>query len=454
MTPSFVPSADVNLEHINEPGDVITEAISVTNANGDAFDITNFCVETVLFEDIFSNTMMGHVYVLDAADLINKIPLVGVENITLSFRTPTMKETISKSFKITSVDDRTFTKTDVEQGYTISFISLEAYLDNVTNLSMKFSGKTNELVQKIFKDHLSTKRVVGSPTAKDTEVQTTGKSHGSSASFIACSWSPLKCINWVTNRSFGNAQEAPSFLFFESNKSFKFTSIEELIGRQKEAGGIFAEYVYAPNYTSKTLDLNSQYSYSKPELVKQYGTVRNIAPHSYFNTLDKQDYGYYAGTLITQDYILKTYQEHPFDYFESYGNFKHLGEPSHPTYSSKQARNVKVKNTVRTKSYKLHDDMKDPLYEKWMLQRNTLLYEAGSSHVEVEVAGRTDIEVGVIVNFIYPKAMDKTQLPVEDEGRDKFMSGLYLVTAIRHSFKLNKHTMFLELMKDSVKEPL
>lgn len=451
MTSPYIPSSDINLEHINEPGDVITEAIVITKDNGDTFGIANFCIETVLFEDIFSNTLMGHVYVLDAANLITQIPLVGTETITFSFRTPTLTESIRKTFKIVSIDDRVFTKTDVEQGYTISFISMEAYIDNVTALSKKFSGKTDDVVKKMFNEHLSVKRIVGSASSPNTELITSGKPHGSSVSFVACSWSPLKCINWIANRSFGNSTEAPSFLFFETNKSFKFMSIEELIDQQRLAGGVFSEYTYSPNYSTKTINPQSGFMYSKPELTKQYNLVRRISPYSYFNVLDGQDFGYFAGTLITQDPTLKTYQEFPYDHYNKYKEFNHLGV--NPSYPESQARAIGMRNVVRTKAYKLHDDMVDPLYEKWMIQRNSLLLEATKFHLEIEVPGRTDIEVGMLINFLYPKAVDKNDVDSNDV-LDPFISGLYLITAIRHSFKLNKHTMYMEIMKDSFKNPV
>jgi len=451
MTIPFIPSIDINLEHINEPGDVITEAIVITKDNGDSYNIANFCIETVLFEDIFSNTLMGHIYVRDAANLITMIPLVGTETVTFSFRTPTLTESIRKTFKIVSVDDRVFTKTDVEQGYTISFISMEAYVDNVSALSKKFSGSTDAVVKKIFQEHLSVKRVVGNTNSSNTDLITSGRPHGSSVSFVACSWSPLKCINWVANRSFGNSGEAPSFLFFETNKAFKFMSIEELIDQQRLAGGVFSEYTYSPNYASKITNPESGFLYSKPELAKQYNIIRHISPYSYFNTLDGQDMGYFAGTLITQDSTLKTYQEFPYDHYNQYKDFKHL--ENNPSYSSRQAREVAMKNVVRTKVYKLHDDTTDPLYEKWMLQRNSLLLEATKFHLEIEVPGRTDIEVGMLINFLYPKAIDKNDVQ-SNNVLDPFISGLYLITAIRHSFKLNKHTMYLEIMKDSFKNPV
>ena len=44
----------VNLDSVNEAGDVITEEIFITAANGNNYDIRNFCIGVTLFEDVFS----------------------------------------------------------------------------------------------------------------------------------------------------------------------------------------------------------------------------------------------------------------------------------------------------------------------------------------------------------------------------------------------------------------
>ena len=64
----------VNLDSVNEAGDVITEEIFITAANGNNYDIRNFCIGVTLFEDVFSNVMMGNAVISDAANLIGKIP--------------------------------------------------------------------------------------------------------------------------------------------------------------------------------------------------------------------------------------------------------------------------------------------------------------------------------------------------------------------------------------------
>jgi hypothetical protein len=107
-------------------------------------------------------------------------------------------------------------------------------------------------------------------------------------------------------------------------------------------------------------------------------------------------------------------------------------------------RNPESVQTVRTKNYKLHNDSADENYAKWVLQRNSLLYELSNVKIEISVPGRTDIEVGKMIDLLYPRAIDKLASASSDVNLDPFMSASYLLTAVKHTFALNKHTMWLE----------
>jgi tRNA U38,U39,U40 pseudouridine synthase TruA len=85
------------------------------------------------------------------------------------------------------------------------------------------------------------------------------------------------------------------------------------------------------------------------------------------------------------------------------------------------------------------------------LQLKRLLHEINNFKIEITVPGRTDIEVGAIINFIYPDARPRDETQKVSEGIDEMYSGYYLVTAIRHKFTLNHHVMILEISKDSLK---
>lgn len=450
---SSTPPQEVeNTENLNEAGEVITEEIIITTAEGVSFDIKNFCLGLTLFEDIFSNVMMGTALITDSANLIGLIPFKGTEFITFSYRTPTFNEKISKSFYITKASDRMFLSNDRQAGYTISFISIEGYKDNVTSVSKKYSDKTDKIVTSVYNEYLKADRFVNKSGIKTELIADTNL--GSTATVVAGYWNPLRIINWATSRSFGAATQAPNYMFFESNKSFYFKSIEKLVDEQVKNNLVFSELVYFPGSRMTQYQPTSGYTFNKPELLKQFSNVRNMKSFTMFDSLKAQDYGYYASKLVSIDMTLKYPREFFFDYPTKFKSFKHLEPNNNPTFSNGVLRNPDSHAVVLTSQHKLHNDSKDPLYEKWALQRNSLLFEVGNIKIEVEVPGRTDIEVGKVVSFLYPKNVDKPESMTIDDALDPYMSGFYLITAIRHEFTLNKHTMFLELMKDSFKKAL
>lgn len=440
-----VSQAQIDKEIINEAGDVITEMIFITTATGQKFDLAPFALSTTLYEDMFANTLSGYCVVMDAADLVNIIPLQGTEYITFSFRTPSFVERISKMFQITSVSERAFSATDREQVYTIHFTSVEAVLDNVMSLSKKFSGTTDKVIAKIWQDHLTMPRF-GYTTNPTPVIVADKPPHASTVSFVAADWTPLKCINWVANRAFQTANEAASFLWFESNKAFYFRNIEEMIDTQVSTNRIFARYGFFPVTPVGNLPTNPNIIYTKPDLPKQYGLARNMKAFSMFDILRGQDNGFYASKLITHDLNLMTYQEYHFDYYAPYA--KEVTPNKNPeAFPQGIIRNSEAVKTIRSKNYKLHDDSRDPLYEKWVLTRNSLLYEFSNVKIELELCGRTDIEVGKMIEFVYPKAVDKLGGTTTDTQLDPFMTAQYLITGIKHTFALNKHSMWLEITR-------
>ncbi len=69
--------------------------------------------------------------------------------------------------------------------------------------------------------------------------------------------------------------------------------------------------------------------------------------------------------------------------------------------------------------------------------------------MDIQVPGTTNINVGDIVHFTMPKYAKATNNDILDQ--DKYLSGRYLVSAVRHHISSigKKHTMVLELIKDS-----
>lgn len=446
------PSVQLDPENLTEPGDVITEELIITNDRGQSIDVKNFCFSLSLHEDMFSNVMMGEALFTDSANLIALLPLKGTEYITLSYRTPGFKERISKTFYIYKLSDRTFIGTDRQLGYVLSFISIEGHLDNITVISKKYSDSSDKVVRKIFSEYLTVKRNINKEGVTPFFVE---GSASSKITFVPTFWTPLKAINWVASRTFTSGAEAPNFLFFESNKAFYFTSIEKLIKNQLDANTLFTDFVYYPGASNIQVNVDSRYKYVKPELGKQFNMVKSMKPFKMFDTLHGHDYGYYASTLVSFDTILKMPSTTQYDYYTGFNSFKHMeGSKARPVFSNNTVRNPATYKGLLTKQYKVHNDAVDPKYQKWALQRNSLLNDMNNIKIEIEVSGRTDIEIGKLVRFLYPKNIDKNPDILVQDALDPYFSGVYMITAIRHQFTLNKHIMHVELAKDSFAQEL
>lgn len=88
--------------------------------------------------------------------------------------------------------------------------------------------------------------------------------------------------------------------------------------------------------------------------------------------------------------------------------------------------------------------------------RNTLIRRYGDAEfnqqvMEITVPGKTDIETGMLLRLIYPKTVEKGNERVDrEELEDPYMSGIFLITGIRHDIANGQHSMTLSIMKDSL----
>lgn len=451
-------------EHITAAGDVFFDELFITTVNGQQVDLKNFCIQLTLYEDVFSNVMTGTMIVADALGLITKAPFVGGEFLSIQLRTPGYEKTpgnmIRKTFAVYSISDRMLDN-DRQQFYTIHFISIEGFQDNITLLSKGLHGSTDTLVTNIYNANLKTPRWFsqGDFTNDQTDLVISGGPHASTVRMVVPYWSPLKTINWLAARSLGKQNKGANFLFYESNKAFYFTSIEDLIESQRNSGLLFEQYFYSHVAVRSEAD---GYTYRRPNIGRQYQVVTRQRFPNYFDLIKNQDSGYLAATMYTHDIVLKQYKEWLWDYNANYDTFQHLenytatggsvkSAQQHKTpFHSKVARNPSTYRSLRTKQFKLFNDFADPQFQNWALQRNSLLNELTNIRLELDVIGRTDAEAGQLIYYHYPNGTDKSlndKMPF-----DPLLSGLFLVTAIRHTFTPGKHSMRLEVVKDSFKQ--
>lgn len=464
-TPSDISTPGENsTENINRLGDVVLDELYITKGDQN-FNIKNFSPRIVLFEDMFSNFLSGELVIVDAGELIKTLNFNGTEFITINFRTPTATSSIKRSFIIYALKDRLMSSTNREETYTLLFTSPENILNNTLTVSKQYTGKTDAIVKKVFNDYLKKPRLIDGATTKgETPLFIMDAPHKSELTFISAYWSPTKIINYVAARSLGKKYKAPNFLFYETTQGFYFTSLEALITEQLKKKAIAATFVYSPTMNYKFDPSN--FTYQFPDFAKQYSLVRTISPFTYFDVLQGQNMGYYSSFMYTHDVVLKEFRQFVYNHYNQYQQYYFMedfkvsgdsiseskGKNTRP-FSSATPSSAFTSAQLRTKQYKLFDNFADPQYQTWVQQRTSLLNQISAFKLHIQVGGRSDLEVGKLIYFVYPQAHSSGDNVTEFKV-DKKVTGVYMITAIKHVITPHSYETVLEISKDSFSEGL
>jgi hypothetical protein len=450
-------------------GDIQIDEIVIIDRSGSELNVQAMLIELNIFEDIFSNCLYGNIVLSDGQGLIEKLPIIGDEYLRIKCGTPGFEEAdiFYRTFRIYGIGDRNVVTSDRLQQYTLHFCSPEAITDTLLPFSRTYSGQVDKVVSDIFQEYLQLPRnlfgAVDNNPVKESEDTTNllvlGKT-GNSIKFTSPMWTPLESINWLASKSVPDKGRGSNFLLFETNKQFVFGSVEQLIEIQLNANTIMEHYIYTPaNVMDDGRDTN--FLYTRPQLDKAYRIVESFSIENNFNTLENLQNGYYANKLFKFDVIKKDYTTHDFDYVAQFEDYKHIetieGRQGGPFFSRTTLRNPDTKMMFYPSHPGLYNGAKNnasDLVDKTMQNRISLLNDLNNYKINVTVNGRSDMEVGSIVRFDFPSITPKDSSTMESDGTDRYLSGLYLVTAIRHKITPIKHMMLMELVKDSVKTSL
>lgn len=411
-----------NTEELSVPGDVNLVSALIITLGGSTIDISAMIADLTLYEDIFSNTMSGFIILEDSLDLINSIPLVGQEQFVVELNTPSLNKSITKIFYIYKLQGK-MTKKRV-QTYMLNFCSRELIFSANSKVAKAFSGNITDTVVSIYNDS----RYLSADS--DIFVDRTQND----CSFIAPYWSPLETINWLAARSI-NEEGVPNFLFFETNQSYEFVSVESLLNCESERSYIYSD-----------VDANTAYGVNGSKEDK-YNIVESIENPVTFDYLRDVSSGMYASRLYTYDMTTKSIKTNSYDYIADFDTTFHLEEFPLKTDDliRRQAASTHFieKNNYQTGSFKSQG------YDEYFLEKNSLLEQLRAFKLVIKVNGRTDIKAGNVINF---KMNDMRQIlgdEIDTEGTSDYYSGRYLITAIRHQIMSGKHKMFMEIVSDS-----
>jgi len=433
---------------LQTPGEVSLEELLLISSSGVTVSLLDYFIELNIYESIFSSVITGEIVLSDSANLIRHFPITGEESLIVYAKTPgypsTEQYVISKTFRVFSVEDRVLARDQNTQVYKLKFISQEALVDSATPLFNSFKGKINDVVSKIFNTYVSVDRNLtysnkSFSNGAKTQLFLLGTADNY-VKFVSTGWSPIKCINWLAKKAIPIEGAACNFLFWESNKSFYFGSIETLFLK----GSSIGTYRYSPTSVSVGTD----------DIAEKMTLITDLKILNGLDHVVGIDSGYFASKLISLNLYNKKQEVTAYDHTKEYKKYIHstFKNPTPLFNPDSVLKDVNTHIRVYPKYPNLHTDAKKNINERMgeiYSNRLSNIKELDNLKLNIIVHGRTDVEAGQMIDITFPDMEPPSE---DDMSQDKFdpkYSGRYLITAINHKINIFRHSMSMEVIKDS-----
>jgi len=401
-------------------------------------DLTNLFVEMDIYEDLFSNTMSGTITILDTHNLITSFPIIGEEYVDVEFKTPSFPDeyVIKHRFYVYKLESRVIGG-DSKALYVLNLMSYDVVSDLNFKISKTFSGTSSDVAQQIFNRYIATAK---QRAPKNIRVEESG----SLIKFTSNFWSPFRCLNYCSSVSTNQeAFRTPNYLFFETNKNYRFCSADSLLKEEPKI-----KYFY----DSSTRRKHNDSGQSTRDVLRELQTVSELKINQTFDYVKRMMSGVYSHKVFEPDILRKTIKKHIYNYWYDFEQTNHLEK--YPM-ASKFIEFDDKNGVVSTKPiYPMtHNDFESEL-GLTLSKRVPLLAQLDMYSVDVTVPGRTDLEVGKTVYLELGSYEGRDSKDLTQTNEDKYYSGKYLVTAIMHRLTATRHQIKMTLIKDSIREEI
>ena len=288
-----------------------------------------------IYEDLNEKTLRGTVTFIDNQGLVETVPIIGDEDLVISYGTPgsegtgtdyqekkdltskdKSEEAIRQKFKVYDCIENPLSEEGSGRVYKLFFVSWEYVIDKKIKIS---KGYKSRFYHQVVKDSL---KKINEEIYPEYQKNVFIEKTATPQNVIVPNWTPFQAIDFCSKRSTSAATEesdqdnsdqnqlpnAPGslFVFYEKlGTGFFYESIETMIINQKSRGSI-PLYQYVPK-TTEGSDTN---------LALQYHGVDKYEVKSSFKTLENLGNGMYGSKLIAYDPIRMKYDEVKYDYYE------------------------------------------------------------------------------------------------------------------------------------------
>ena len=424
-----------------QPGSVSLKKLTIVSVKGERIHLDNIKAELNIIEDLANPYVHGNVVLDDAENLIAELPITGQEDLEVMYHMPGEPDTkIEKTFRVYKISDLMTGDTNKSRKYILHFTGKEAFKSQQKSIQQGFVGRTiSDIVQIIYDSHIK--------VDKEIEIEATAGVQN----LIIPNLSPGETLGWLASRAYSAEHPSSNYMFWEDHDKFNFKTIDKHIAEGKKQ-----TYKYAPQNAQddkEKIDTGKTYIVEKFRIEKSIDTLGNI------------NGGMYQSGLLTHDIVRKTYKKYEFDYEKDFADTvrrsKHLmPTPMHQTqdeFITGASTEYLIPTSYRRgelSDYAATDVFtKSAMIETFLQKRDSTYARFNNFVASVEIPGDSERMPGDVIEIELP---DPSGVAVEDPkyATDKYYTGKFLVTQVRHKITGNVMTTDMQVIKESLNEEI
>jgi len=431
---------------LSQSTDFKIKKLSIRVSNRE-IDVSNIFQEVNFFENILTPCMSGNIVIKDATGLAKSLLLQGNEFLRVDIQKSEDSDFLSfqKYYRIYKMSDRK-SLTPTSEVFILHFVSEEFLLSEQKKINRVFNDSYDKIVKKILVDDLNIPDQVafnGNPGISVFE-----PSKGVNR-IVVPNLSPFESINWCLRRSISNSFGLPDFLFFQNPFGYNFVSLNTLLSKDSR---------YKINFKAKNLS-NDDESFSDEVL-----GARDFKVMKQFNTIENVKKGVYASKFIGIDPLTRRwgkieYEINNFD--EKNGNANRfnlsngdLTNSDNKTFSQMYDSKVSlyVNQKLRQSSTYIQSNDKSTFNltdnaSEYILPRKYIFGNFLQKIIRIVLPGNFGLFIGENVFLDMPL---HAALPTDkSETVDETLSGKYMITAVRHIIRYDKHETIIDVATDT-----
>ena len=427
-------------------GEFNLDHLEIIASSGVSINVSQACLEINIFEDIFKHSLTGQIMIGDVNDLQQNMPFIGQEQLLMKITTPTLKgedtvidftENALSIYNVSSVVDISTGATS----YTMEFCSQELLRNNRVRVSKSYVDTPSTIVENILTDSrfINTKKNI-------TKEITSGIRN-----IIVPNQRPFDFITNLSRESKSLTDGNPHYLFYETTRGYNFRTLQNLY--KLGSKGSYNNGDVSPD--EKTgVGLGIQQAYDRVVDYEVKGSNDSL--------MDSRG-GLLGGKLISYNIHNKSFDVNTYGYFEDFD--KHARIDSNPKYNENLGDFTDSRiyvhptsasgtlNAQYANSNNSNDSVVPNKINETLLQKNARIHELNFGRtVAITVHGTTRLAAGDMIDLNFTGTGKSHGLG----EKDKYVSGTYIVTKLRHIFSppTRNHQIGMILSKDSLPESL